>query len=581
MPLPFRPRAREHGAPLRKRLRRAHSTTHSCALLLLPLLASFVLGGFVWAQTPGQLDSTVVMFKSKDCPDKDDFPGTTINVGGARAVSDAAKGGWAYIDLTPGDHMISGLQEPGNPHAKLASVRVLLGNVLIKEYAVSTSGTANITMDESLFGKTYARPVIEIITENDCARRSGDEKEEPAQEDRRVDVVLKSLECNKGSYKGYTIYMNDQKVEPDGDDLASNVPLKSGRYRVRISVPGYPGAKVASVSVYRPDQEVYLQKSADAVGELDDFTLEDDLWGGATSTKMPVIFLYMVGDCPASYEPPAQRLGAPPQIRVVAVEGQVTVFKDDHPEAESQAVKGSMIEDQQVVYTRPGARVELVASDKRLFILGGKTVVKFVIRKNPDGTWGITSDLRAAEQFTVRHVGYVKGGEGYEWKVLTPTATVTEKGTVYSVTYDENSKVTTVGVEQGQVTVTPANTTLKPFTLDEHKKADVSDSRVSAVVPYVMAEGQGGGLFDNTLLLVGVGIAGLLVVLILPVAAYLIYRALRRTPPHPAYAPAGREAGASPSARNAPASRRCPNQNCGHSTRAGKKFCPACGTTMR
>jgi ferric-dicitrate binding protein FerR (iron transport regulator) len=46
--------------------------------------------------------------------------------------------------------------------------------------------------------------------------------------------------------------------------------------------------------------------------------------------------------------------------------------------------------------------------------------------------------------------------------VKTPTATISDKETNYTVIYDTSTKVTTVGVEEGKVEVTPANSSLQP-----------------------------------------------------------------------------------------------------------------------
>src|SRR5689334_2213631 len=116
------------------------------ALPVFLLLVCFVFVGFALSQTPPQYDRTLVRFKSKDCPSKDDFAGTSVSIGGAKAVSD--KGGDVLIDLGPADYMVSNLVEPGHPNAKLVAVRVLLGNTLIKEYPVNESGMANIVMEQ-------------------------------------------------------------------------------------------------------------------------------------------------------------------------------------------------------------------------------------------------------------------------------------------------------------------------------------------------------------------------------------------------------------------------------------------------
>ena len=143
-------------------------------------------------------------------------------------------------------------------------------------------------------------------------------------------------------------------------------------------------------------------KKAYITGELE-FMLEEDFWS-ATALSNPGIYLYTMRDCPPSYEPPISRVGddiidaIPQLVKVANVKGKVTVFTDgESSKVESELEIGSMILDQQVVYTRPGGRAELVTSDKRLFILGEATVVKFNVRKKEDGTLERDLDERAGK----------------------------------------------------------------------------------------------------------------------------------------------------------------------------------------
>ena len=246
---------------------------------------------------------------------------------------------------------------------------------------------------------------------------------------------------------------------------------------------------------------------------------------------------------PPDYEPPIQRLDAPPQIKVVSLKGKVFVGKDNSDD-ESLVTVGSMIEDQQIIRTRPDASVELVASDKRLFILKEGAVVKFIIIKKPDGTWGMYVSTRA-KTIETRHVRYDRHGrKGYEWKIVTATAIITHNDTVYTVAYNEDSKSTTVAVEQGEVIVTPTNTSLNPITLAAHQMVDIFEDRVSSISPYSpdspVADPKGiltkesGGLFNRPLFLVGIGGAALIGLLVRAGITFL-YRRANRAPVQPAH----------------------------------------------
>jgi hypothetical protein len=553
----------------------------------LTLIVSFLLGGFAMAQTP-EKKTIGVRFISSQCSGKSDFAGTSISIDGIKV--EMKQGSQTYIQLAPGTHVISDLSEQDYPNAKIARVRVGFAGRSSGDY-LPISGSVTVTLEERLFSIPSQIAGIDIFTENDCGDEKTGQEEESQEEDKTVWLIPTSYDCDKESYEGYSINIDGHPIKLDSNHVA--VPLRKGKHRISISVQGYPEAKIKMANILRPNREKYFgTREADNLGEID-LEMDQDLWDGATATHLPAVFLYTTGDCPPSYEPPLQRLDGPPRVKVVSVEGKVTI-SNDKSDNESQATIGSMVEDQQIIYTRPGASVQLVASDKRLFLLPGSTVVKFSISKNSTGTWEINCEQRSGA-IGVRHVGYDRNApKGYEWKILTPTAAITEKGTVYTVTYDEKSNVTTVGVEQGQVEITPTNTSLNAFTLDDHKMLDIFEGRVSTITPYFTAAdpkglnfgtANGGSLLDNKLLIVGIAGGGLLGFLIFVVVIYLIYRLLKRTPARSAFQPAGFNPQATPSGptpkRDAAASsRRCPNPNCGNMVRAGKKFCTACGTSV-
>ena len=139
-----------------------------------------------------------------------------------------------------------------------------------------------------------------------------------------------------------------------------------------------------------------------------------------------------------------------------------------------------------------------------------------------------------------------------------------------------------MAAEQGEVRVTPTNTSLAPFTLKGRQMADVSAADVSPVTSLrnagEPAGDRGGSLFGDNLLWVGVGIGGLLVLVLLSLLVFLIYRLLNPKPVQLVSQPSAKRANPTPGV--AAQMRRCPHPRCGKMVRSNKKFCSACGRSL-
>src|SRR5712692_3345567 len=107
----------KYGAPLCKLSRHIYEVLTLRALLRVLLLISLMLGSSLVTQTQKQYEDIIVTFISPDCSNKEDFGGSSISIDGNKVVSE--KGAWALVNLTPGNHVVSGLREPNYPDAKL------------------------------------------------------------------------------------------------------------------------------------------------------------------------------------------------------------------------------------------------------------------------------------------------------------------------------------------------------------------------------------------------------------------------------------------------------------------------------
>ncbi|MDT5121306.1 MAG: hypothetical protein QOC96_788 [Acidobacteriota bacterium] len=163
--------------------------------------------------------------------------------------------------------------------------------------------------------------------------------------------------------------------------------------------------------------------------------------------------------------------------------------------------------------------------------------------------------------------------------VKTPTLTTTDKQTNYMVSYDEKTNTTTVGVEEGEVEITPTNSSLKPVTLAANQQVEVTEKSVSAITSYSGS----GSKTGRVLLYVGIGVVSLLAL----VAMLFFFRRQHRLAMQPAYFPTG----VNPAGWNAPTanvvppvvenvSQKCPNPQCGKDVPADKEFCAHCGTRL-
>src|ERR1700733_3238917 len=138
--------------------------------------------------------------------------------------------------------------------------------------------------------------------------------------------------------------------------------------------------------------------------------------------------------------------------RVLTMTGQVSVLRDSEPWALNV---GDLVQAQQVIYTGPDGYAKFQTSDGSTFEVYPSSNVIF--RKNP----GSLHDL--LDLFVGRIKVHIQrwGGQPNPNRIMTPTAVISVRGTIFDVSINDDDETTIVSVEEGSVSVQHA---LKPGT---------------------------------------------------------------------------------------------------------------------
>jgi ferric-dicitrate binding protein FerR (iron transport regulator) len=136
--------------------------------------------------------------------------------------------------------------------------------------------------------------------------------------------------------------------------------------------------------------------------------------------------------------------------KVVSLTGQVSVLRDSQPWALNL---GDLVQTQQVVLTGPDGYAKFQTSDGSTFEVYPSSNVIF--RKNP----GSLQDL--LDLFVGRVKIHIQrlGGQPNPNRIMTPTAVISVRGTIFDVSINDDDETTIVSVEEGSVEVRHA---LKP-----------------------------------------------------------------------------------------------------------------------
>jgi FecR-like protein len=136
--------------------------------------------------------------------------------------------------------------------------------------------------------------------------------------------------------------------------------------------------------------------------------------------------------------------------KVVTLTGEVSVLRDSQPWALNV---GDLVQTQQVILTGPDGYAKFETSDGSTFEVYPSSNVIF--RKNP----GSLHDL--LDLFVGRVKLHIQrfGGQPNPNRIMTPTAVISVRGTIFDVSINDDDETTIVSVEEGSVEVRHA---LKP-----------------------------------------------------------------------------------------------------------------------
>ncbi len=563
----------------------ASPRTLGTLLFSVPLL----IGGFATAQTPQKSTVQVSLVSSKECSNKSDFSGTSIAIDGTRV--EIKRGSTEYIQLAPGSHSVSGLGEPDYPEAKMTAVRVRWAGRVLQERPADASGGVTITLEASVFSVPSQLPGIEIVTENDC-RKKTPIQEKGTPEAKRFFVGVTTPDCKDPFFKnleiriravsavgtltqGETKITNFRVAQADSSDwvAAGEVELKPGTYWISVFLLGYMDTSVQEVEV---EANFFSKGKFQAESHSSDVKviLDDQIWDNSVTSQS--LKIKLTGNC------------ADPDffnLKVLAVTGKVEIIGPGVNDKPREAkVNDSIFAFQtftSTIRTSSGGSIILESEHGHLITISEYTEVQTNLIMTANGREKLEAFIKRGK-IQIKRVIPERSSESSESNginVRTPVATITDKETLYMVSHDHMANLTSVGVQEGKVEVTPVNTSLKPLTLGANQQLQVSESSVSAIIHYSGESARATGM----LLYVAIGAAALVGLVVVAGIAFL-FRRVNRPPVQPAFQQSGMKVEATPANFMSPAvvsgEWRCPNPQCGKLVPAGKKFCTACGGTQ-
>jgi ferric-dicitrate binding protein FerR (iron transport regulator) len=136
--------------------------------------------------------------------------------------------------------------------------------------------------------------------------------------------------------------------------------------------------------------------------------------------------------------------------KVVSMTGQVSVLRDSQPWALNL---GDSVQTQQVILTGPDGYAKFQTSDGSTFEVYPSSNVIF--RKNPGSLQDLLDLFVGRVKIHIQHLG----GQPNPNRIMTPTAVISVRGTIFDVSINDDDETTIVSVEEGVVEVRHA---LKP-----------------------------------------------------------------------------------------------------------------------
>lgn len=130
--------------------------------------------------------------------------------------------------------------------------------------------------------------------------------------------------------------------------------------------------------------------------------------------------------------------------KVISMSGQVSVLKDSQPWALNV---GDQVQVKQIIITGPDGHALFQVSDGSTFEVYPNSNVVF--RKNPPNWKDLLDVLVGRVRVHIQKFG----NQPNPHRVLTPSAVISVRGTIFDVAVDDDDESTTIQVEEGQVAV--------------------------------------------------------------------------------------------------------------------------------
>src|SRR5580698_11405046 len=144
--------------------------------------------------------------------------------------------------------------------------------------------------------------------------------------------------------------------------------------------------------------------------------------------------------CSAQLFPVSQAAAA----KVLSMTGQVSVLRDSEPWALNV---GDLVQTQQVILTGPDGYAKFQTSDGSTFEIYPSSNVIF--RKNPGSLRDLLDLFVGRVKVHIQRMGVQPNPN----RVMTPTAIISVRGTIFDVSTNDDDQTTIVSVEEGAVEV--------------------------------------------------------------------------------------------------------------------------------
>ena len=483
-----------------------------------------------------------------------------------------------YSFTTGGDGTASMTVAPGRYIAK-ASMPCPGGQIIFGSVYQGPTGTSPQAGVEVFFDPQWNDWVLEFrmftYDKSDCSKVTYSSTES-------FYIVVQTPNCKDPNYKDLIIRIGDKEVtnfkvsRSDYDELIASgqrAELKPGDYEVRVGGSGHFRTEIIKVEVESVLRSygTFYPKGASAAVKV---TLDKQIW--EHPNESPALKIKLSGNCP---DPDFFSL------KILAVTGKVEIIYPDGSTGQPRA-NGEIIETKSmptVIRTDAGGSLILESKFGHLITIAESTEVQTKLITTARGREKLEAFIQMGK-IQIKRLKPEPGNDSDDTaslNVKTPTATITNTQTIYTVRHDAEANLTSVEVEEGQVEVAPVNTSLPPVTLAANQQVQVAANNVSPVTAFT--PGKGSSNTGKILLYVGLSLLALLVL----AAMFLFFRRQHRLAMRPAYDPAGpRNTGWNTPPVNVAfpvvdtASPKCPNPQCGKTAIAGEKTCAHCGAGL-